>query len=408
MDVSRYYSGEKAAPILTIFIGGNHEASNYLQELPYGGWVAPNIYYLGYAGVISVGDVRIAGLSGIYKAHDYHKGHFEIAPYTDSTVRSVYHIRNLEVFRMKQLSGHLDVCLSHDWPRGIYNHGNGEQLMRFKPFFREEIERNTLGNETCEDLLNFLKPDYWFAAHLHCKFSALVKHEGEKVTKFLALDKCLPKRRFLQILDVGGKISSQKDLKLSYDLEWLTILHLTNHLLSVKPVSNYMPGPGGSERFDFTPTEEEKASVAERFSGVLSIPENFVPTVTPLNSDTDQRAFNQPSAQINPQTTQFCDTLGIDDPLRLIMILKKQPLNIGSAVELPVRNDESICTGDDEEAKEDPEDTELPEDEENDTFVSFNTTDNLLDTSTENVSVTPPVKKFRGRNQALYSTPEES
>ena len=46
----QYYSGEKKAPVLTIFIGGNHEASNYLQELPYGGWVAPNIYYLGYAG----------------------------------------------------------------------------------------------------------------------------------------------------------------------------------------------------------------------------------------------------------------------------------------------------------------------------------------------------------------------
>jgi len=43
----RYYSGEKKAPVLTVFIGGNHEASNYLQELPYGGWVAPNIYYLG-------------------------------------------------------------------------------------------------------------------------------------------------------------------------------------------------------------------------------------------------------------------------------------------------------------------------------------------------------------------------
>lgn len=43
----RYYSGEKKAPYLTVFIGGNHEASNYLQELPYGGWVAPNIYYMG-------------------------------------------------------------------------------------------------------------------------------------------------------------------------------------------------------------------------------------------------------------------------------------------------------------------------------------------------------------------------
>ena len=43
----RYYSGEKKAPILTIVIGGNHEASNYMQELPYGGWLAPDIYYLG-------------------------------------------------------------------------------------------------------------------------------------------------------------------------------------------------------------------------------------------------------------------------------------------------------------------------------------------------------------------------
>lgn len=43
----KYYSGEKVAPVLTIFIGGNHEASNYLSELAYGGWVAPKIYYLG-------------------------------------------------------------------------------------------------------------------------------------------------------------------------------------------------------------------------------------------------------------------------------------------------------------------------------------------------------------------------
>jgi Calcineurin-like phosphoesterase len=29
----KYYSGEKTAPVLTIFIGGNHEASNYTVEL---------------------------------------------------------------------------------------------------------------------------------------------------------------------------------------------------------------------------------------------------------------------------------------------------------------------------------------------------------------------------------------
>ena len=29
----RYYTQEKTAPVLTVFVGGNHEASGYLQEL---------------------------------------------------------------------------------------------------------------------------------------------------------------------------------------------------------------------------------------------------------------------------------------------------------------------------------------------------------------------------------------
>lgn len=92
--------------MLTIFIGGNHEASNYLQELPYGGWVAPNIYYLGYANVITIGGIRIAGLSGIYKSQHWMQGHHEKPPYNENTIRSVYHIRNLEIFRLKQV-----ICL---------------------------------------------------------------------------------------------------------------------------------------------------------------------------------------------------------------------------------------------------------------------------------------------------------
>lgn len=67
------------------------------------------------------------------------KGHFEFSPYSDSSKRSVYHIRNLEVFRLKQLSQPLNIFLSHDWPSGVWEYGNKEQLIRFKPFFEYVI-----------------------------------------------------------------------------------------------------------------------------------------------------------------------------------------------------------------------------------------------------------------------------
>ena len=40
----------------------------------YGGWAAPNIYFLGFAGVVKFGNIRIGGLSGIYNQRHYHLG----------------------------------------------------------------------------------------------------------------------------------------------------------------------------------------------------------------------------------------------------------------------------------------------------------------------------------------------
>lgn len=349
--------------MLTIFIGGNHEASNYLQELPYGGWVAPNIYYLGYAGVVRVNGLRIAGLSGIYKGNDYLKGRFEFSPYTESTKRSVYHVRQFEVFRLKQLSGKIDIFISHDWPKGIYNHGDKDQLARFKPFLREEMDRDQLGSRPNEDLLNMLQPSYWFAAHLHCKFVAVVQHndpprrqatsekvddscdttevfpEKDRVTKFLALDKCLPKRRFLQILNIESENHTDDEghLKFEYDLEWLTILYLTNQLMSVKETYYYLPNEksANGERYNYTPTLEEMEMVRQKFENDLKIPENFCRTVEVYDPATHVKGqhYKQPKSQINPQSLSFCDTLGVDDPLSLAMLIGGHELSHSSTLD---------------------------------------------------------------------------
>ncbi|KAF9373843.1 lariat debranching enzyme, partial [Podila verticillata] len=135
----KYYSGERKVPVPTIFVGGNHEVSNYLWELYHGGWVCPDIYFLGFGGVINVGGLRIGGMSGIYKPAHYETGHFEVTPYNDNHKRSVYHVRRYDVYKMLQ------------------------------------IRSNTLGSIAYEHVLASVRPAHWFSAHLHVRFTAVVE-----------------------------------------------------------------------------------------------------------------------------------------------------------------------------------------------------------------------------------------
>lgn len=336
LDLFRYHQGDVKAPILTIFIGGNHEASNHLQELSYGGWVAPNIYYLGYAGVVRVNGIRIGGISGIFRGYNFEKGHFEITPYDDETVRSVYSIRKLEVFKLSQLTpSKVDIMLSHDWPNNIWEHGDNSHtgtksgLLRFKPAFKQDMDSGRLGSRPTMELLKTLKPKFWFSAHMHCRFDAIVKHdEEEQQTKFVALDKCLPKRNCFEFIDIGEEVERDEDgnaiLDFQYDPEWLAILKLTNTYLNCTPQRTMIPmepryGNGKSpNRWKFTPTPEEIARVERIFKGDFKIPENFTQITHGYNPDWEGTNFGnlkKPQAVLNPQTQDFCDRLGIDDPL---------------------------------------------------------------------------------------------
>ncbi|KAG7254403.1 hypothetical protein CRUP_027443 [Coryphaenoides rupestris] len=312
----KYYSGEKKAPVLTIFIGGNHEASNHLQELPYGGWVAPNIYYLGYAGVVRYRGVRIGGISGIFKSHDYRKGHHEFPPYDPETMRSVYHIRNIDVFKLKQIRMPVDVFMSHDWPRGIYHHGHTEELLRKKKFLRREVESDTLGSPAAAELLDHLQPGYWFSAHLHVKFAAVVQHAAKangasRTTKFLSLDKCLPYREFLQVVEIPDRSDSAAGLE--YDPEWLAILKSTDSLQKTTAHPWVPPQNNGLHlRWNFSASEAEMTAVVDELSGELTVPDNFSRTVLAYDP-ANPRPRTPPSHGANPQTTELCATLGLTD-----------------------------------------------------------------------------------------------
>eukprot|EP00118_Oscarella_pearsei_P002074 m.9418 g.9418 ORF g.9418 m.9418 type:complete len:413 (+) comp21343_c0_seq2:21-1259(+) len=336
----KYYTGEKTAPVLTLFVGGNHEASDYLWELPLGGWVAPNIFYLGRSGVVNFKGLRIGGISGIFKSHDYHKGHFEFPPFDQKTMRSVYHIREYEVFKCKLISKPIDIFFSHDWPRGIYHHGDLDQLLRAKPFFREDISTNSLGAPPLEELLNILKPSYWFSGHLHVKFAAVVKHSDSQ-TKFLALDKCIPGKDFLSILNFPD---SDEPAELRYDLEWLAIVSSKHCLMSTDYWQPPLPVLGTG---DILKRHQATSDVMKRIEdalGGLKIPESFAPNAAPPVPG---------NGSANLQTVELCRKLG--------MVIPSGSLVSAAASEGEPNPDEiAIDCGDDLEEETDEDVDEPP------------------------------------------------
>lgn len=322
-DFADYWSDRRRAPLLTLFIGGNHEASQHLWQLYYGGWVAPNMYYLGHSGVVRVGGLRIGGVSGIYNARHYHLGYFERPPYTDSTLRSVYHTREYEIAKLSLLSpgssssagAPLDVFMSHEWPHRIYDHGNVQQLLRAKPYFASDIEARGIGAPPLATLLQRLQPRHWFAAHMHVRFEATVHHpaaseatagdEGSAapgITQFLALDKCLPHRKHLEIIDIPSDPlpDDGRPPELEYDDDWLAIVRAMHPFLNLRSSPTHLPP---QEQIDLAPHRQFVQELRARRSGRLRIPTNY-----------SAKPADRPGRRTTlRQTAEFCEMLGISN-----------------------------------------------------------------------------------------------
>ncbi|ATZ56318.1 Bcdbr1 [Botrytis cinerea B05.10] len=442
-DFHAYYSGLKKAPYLTIFVGGNHEASSHLWELYYGGWVAPNIYYMGAANVVRLGGVRIAGMSGIWKGYNYNKSHYERLPYNQDDVKSIYHVREYDIRKLLQVGTQVDIGISHDWPRAVEKHGDMKRLWNMKPDFERESNDGSLGNLAASYVMDRLRPPYWFAAHLHCKFSAVKTYEGaqksntveepkeevkttevappveindateqqpivphnddeidldmddddspsatdapkhvdtttdnakskqtpaateesipssvpsdiraqlpaafskpttsahreprvqpgqptplkitNKAVRFLALDKCLPGRKFLQLLEVQPYDSAEKTStstpraqpKFEYDPEWLAITRAFNSGLILGDKASRFPEDKGEDHYR-TLIEKEQAWVDEHIvqQNKLEIPENFVITAPPFFEGMPEIVNEGPVEYNNPQMQEYCDLLGMEN-----------------------------------------------------------------------------------------------
>jgi lariat debranching enzyme len=289
-DFHRYYSGELVAPYLTIFAGGNHEASNHLWELYYGGWVAPNIYYLGAANVIRLGPLRIASMSGIWKGYDYRKPHWERLPYNSSAVGSAYHIREVDVRKLLQLQTQVDVGLSHDWPQGIEWKGNYKWLFQKKDLFQADAESGRLGSVAAAQAMNWLRPPHWFSAHMHIRYEAQI--DWNKINEKSSIE---PK---VDIPELSSKVNAAKLNTDEIDLDMDE-----DDPPTLAPAA---PATGNNDEIDLDLTPPpETASVPEQLlAPVAPIPNEALRAKLPASFQKSQRPERKPALTEEVETPE--------------------------------------------------------------------------------------------------------
>lgn len=317
--------------------------------------------------------------------------------------------RNLEL----QLSSP-NIFLSHDWPNSIERYGDVQDLLRRKRFFEPDIRAGKLGSPPLMGLLQNLKPQWWFSAHMHARFEATFNHTPEipirapqaasppppqpvenpdeividddefdefattasavphtppreapsgnpdeiqlddeeveveappqapaqpMVTNFLALDKCLPKRDFLEVIDFETPIS-KPGVTLSFDPEWLAISKAFHPWLSRTKFQRPFPDEAEARAMIAKELEWVNANIKKNKDGVIPVDawQTFAMTAPGPGSEgadkfkqrkymhlrrgLDDRApelinFFNNAAQLypNPQTAAFCKMLNIPDKI---------------------------------------------------------------------------------------------
>jgi predicted phosphodiesterase len=196
------------------FIGGNNEDFEALHDSQEGFTLAPNVHYLGRAGLRELGGLRVGYLSGIYAPRFYEQPLKR--PRSLDTAKQAGYFRVQEVERVGALKD-VDLMLVHEWPRGLpqrVQEAGGVPPGRTLPSY-------WIGNPITRRLVETVHPRWVLCGHSHKAFAvSLGGGNGRPVSQVACLDQAAHPEESVLWMEFEGREAVRAGWGISGQVAW--------------------------------------------------------------------------------------------------------------------------------------------------------------------------------------------
>ena len=165
-DFPVFARGNAQFPWPIYFIGGNHEPYGFLDALPDGSHVAPECIYIGRANAVQIGELRVAGLSGIFQSQLFNQTRPDVSQFGPQSNKNWIGWNEGDIEKLLSL-GRADIFLLHEWPRPFGDNQRHCPDVAAWPWI--------------ELALQSLQPQLIFCGHLHSRLRSATRVNGANV-----------------------------------------------------------------------------------------------------------------------------------------------------------------------------------------------------------------------------------
>jgi predicted phosphodiesterase len=197
-EFAEYADGVRTMKRPLYFIAGNNEDFEALHDTPEGLQLAPNVHYLGRAGVKELHGLRVGYLSGIHAPRFYEQPLKR--PRSLDTAKQAGYFRVPEVETVMGVRD-VDVLLVHEWPRGLPQRAQEQGVPPGRT-----LPSYWIGNPITRRVVEMVHPKWVLCGHSHRAFAVTMGgHGGRPMTRVACLDQATRPEEAVFWMELQGR-----------------------------------------------------------------------------------------------------------------------------------------------------------------------------------------------------------